>query len=68
MIVNMSIYFSVDVRLHEPLLSRDVTPIDTEIEMMSLCSQLDILCHKELKEVTCSCVYRATHIYTFQEY
>ncbi|CAG2218281.1 uncharacterized protein [Mytilus edulis] len=42
--------FKVDVRLHEPLLTRDITPIDTEIEMMSLCSQLDILCHKELKE------------------
>lgn len=42
--------FKVDVRLHEPILSKDVTPIDMEIEMMSLCSQLDILCRKELME------------------
>ncbi|KAJ8309687.1 hypothetical protein KUTeg_011552 [Tegillarca granosa] len=40
--------FLVDVRLHEPLLPREVTPADIEIDMMSFCSQLDILCKKEI--------------------
>jgi hypothetical protein len=31
LLIIQDISFSVDVRLHEPLLSRDVTPIDTEI-------------------------------------
>ncbi|OWF40885.1 uncharacterized protein LOC110463240 [Mizuhopecten yessoensis] len=42
--------FKVDVRLHEPLAGGEVTPTDVEIEMMSLCSQLDVLCKKELRD------------------
>ena len=42
---------AVDVRLHEPLLSRGITLSDVRVEMMSLCSQLELLCRKELYEV-----------------
>ncbi|XP_033760134.1 uncharacterized protein LOC117342191 [Pecten maximus] len=42
--------FKVDVRLHEPLAGGEATPRDIEIEMMSLCSQLDVLCKKELRD------------------
>ncbi|XP_046371936.1 uncharacterized protein LOC124145976 [Haliotis rufescens] len=42
--------FKVTVRLHESLLSGTDTPTDIEIEMMSLCGQLDLLCRKELTQ------------------
>ncbi|KAH3803497.1 hypothetical protein DPMN_131759, partial [Dreissena polymorpha] len=42
--------FKVDVQLHEPLLSRAVTPQDVRIEMISLCFQFETLCKKELAE------------------
>ncbi|XP_060063848.1 uncharacterized protein LOC132544290 [Ylistrum balloti] len=42
--------FKVDVRLHEPLTGGEASPTDIEIEMMSLCSQLDVLCKKELRD------------------
>ncbi|XP_041351575.1 uncharacterized protein LOC121370422 [Gigantopelta aegis] len=40
--------FKVDVRLHESLLATAYTSSDVDIEMMSLCAQLDALCKKEL--------------------
>ena len=45
------LFLPVDVRLHEPLLARGITLGDVRVEMMSLCSQLELLCRKELYEV-----------------
>ncbi|KAK3605333.1 hypothetical protein CHS0354_033822 [Potamilus streckersoni] len=47
---NYDANFKVDVRLHEPLFPPVLTASDTEIEILTLCSQLDTLCRKELKE------------------
>ena len=50
MIMNF-INILVDVRLHEPLFKREDNPQDIELEIISLCAQLDLLCKKELREV-----------------
>ncbi|XP_048744510.1 uncharacterized protein LOC125657784 [Ostrea edulis] len=42
--------FKVDVRLHEPLLGSTTQTLDIDVELMSLCSQLDIICQKELSQ------------------
>ncbi|KAL3846824.1 hypothetical protein ACJMK2_017778 [Sinanodonta woodiana] len=47
---NYDAKFKVDVCLHEPLYPPVLTALDTEIEILTLCSQLDTLCRKELKE------------------
>lgn len=42
--------FKVDVRLHEPLLGSSTQNLDLDVELMSLCSQLDMICQKELSK------------------
>nr|XP_022290635.1 uncharacterized protein LOC111102258 [Crassostrea virginica] len=42
--------FKVDVRLHEPVLGSSSQTLDLDVDLMSLCSQLDVICLKELSQ------------------
>lgn len=42
------------MRLHEPLLGSSTQNLDLDVELMSLCSQLDMICQKELSKVVLS--------------
>lgn len=37
----------VEVRLHEPLWKVQFSPEDVALELLTLCSQLEVLCKKE---------------------
>ena len=39
--------------MHEPTLARVHTAAEIGVDMISLCTQLDVLCKKELVEVSC---------------
>lgn len=47
------LFFPVDVLVHEPTLARVYTAAEIGVDMMSLCTQLDVLCKKELLQVSC---------------
>jgi hypothetical protein len=38
---------SVEVRLHEPLWKVQFSPDDVALELLTMCSQLEVLCKKE---------------------
>lgn len=44
---NFVFFCSVEVRLHEPLWKVQFSPDDVALELLTLCSQLEVLCKKE---------------------